>query len=61
LEDGSAKNHIKVPKTRTLGGETISLFLFPKYNFCPIAALKLQKNFSTGENYPVFPSKMALS
>jgi hypothetical protein len=41
LEDGSAKIHNKkVPKTRTLGGETISLFPFLKYNCCPIAALK---------------------
>jgi hypothetical protein len=55
LEDGSAKIHNKVPKTRTLGGETISLFPFPKYNCCPIAALKALKNLSTeGEDYPVF-------
>jgi len=55
LEDGSAKIHNKVPKTRTLGGETISLFPFPKYNCCPIAALKALKSLSTeGEDYPVF-------
>jgi hypothetical protein len=55
LEDGSAKLHNKIPKTRTLGGETISLFTFPKFNCCPIAALKALKNSSSGcDNSPVF-------
>jgi hypothetical protein len=55
LEDDSAKIHNKIPKTRTLGGETISLFPFPKFSCCPIAALKQLKKFSDGnEKSPVF-------
>jgi hypothetical protein len=62
LEDGSAKIHNKVPKTRTLGGETISLFPFPKYNCCPIAALKALRTSQLKEKtIPFFPSVMAPS
>jgi hypothetical protein len=55
LNDGSAKIHNKVPKTRIAGGETISIFKFDKFSCCPIGALlKLKKLSDTNENLPVF-------
>jgi hypothetical protein len=55
LKDDSVKIHNKIPKTRTQGGETISLFPFPKYNCCPIEALKKLKTISKSkDDLPVF-------
>jgi hypothetical protein len=55
LKDGSIKIHNKIPKTRTQGGETISLFPFPKYNCCLIEALKkLRKISNSKQDLPVF-------
>jgi hypothetical protein len=40
LRDDSIQIHVKVPKTRKAKGENISLFPFPFYGCCPIAAIK---------------------
>ncbi|MFN9907353.1 MAG: hypothetical protein ACK56F_14735, partial [bacterium] len=38
MKDGSVQIHNKIPKTRTKHGEFISLFPFPHFGCCPIAA-----------------------
>ena len=40
MSDDSIQIHVKVPKTRTAKGEHISLFPFPFYGCCPVAAIK---------------------
>jgi hypothetical protein len=40
MKDDSIQIHVKVPKTRTAKGEHISLFPFPFYGCCPVAAIK---------------------
>jgi hypothetical protein len=58
LEDLSIKIHNKIPKTRTQGGEIISLFQFPKFSCCPVEALRNLKKLSNSSNdMPVFTFK----
>ena len=54
LKDGSIQIHNKIPKTRTKNGEVVSLFPFPHFGCCPIAAISKLKSFSFDPNEPVF-------
>jgi hypothetical protein len=57
MSDDSIQIHVKVPKTRTAKGEHISLFPFPFYGCCPVAAIKKLKSLAeeNGDlNKPVF-------
>jgi len=54
MKDGSVQIHNKVPKTRTKNGEYISLFPFPHFGCCPIAAITKLKSVSYNPNLPVF-------
>jgi hypothetical protein len=46
MSDDSIQIHVKVPKTRTAKGEHISLFPFPFYGCCPVAAIKKLKSLA---------------
>ncbi len=54
MKDGSVQIHNKIPKTRTKHGEYISLFPFPHFGCCPIAAITKLKSISYNPNLPVF-------
>ena len=55
LQEGSVKILNKIPKTRTKGGDSISLFPFENFGCCPIKALKKLKSFGFScESEPVF-------
>jgi hypothetical protein len=54
LKDGSIQIHNKIPKTRTNNGEVVSLFPFPHFGCCPIAAISKLKSVSFDPNEPVF-------
>ena len=57
FNDGSVQIHNKIPKTRTEGGEYVSLFRFSFHNCCPIDALINLKSFAKADGntkYPVF-------
>jgi hypothetical protein len=54
MKDGSIQIHNKIPKTRTKNGEYISLFPFPHFGCCPIAAISKLKSLSFNPNQPVF-------
>jgi hypothetical protein len=40
VDDDSMQIHIKIPKTRTVNGEYVSIFSFIHYNCCPVQAIK---------------------
>jgi hypothetical protein len=46
MRDGAIQIHNKIPKTRTANGEYISLFPFPFFGCCPVAAMKKLKELS---------------
>jgi hypothetical protein len=54
MKDRSIQIHNKIPKTRTKNGEYISLFPFPHFGCCPIAAISKLKSLSFNPNQPVF-------
>jgi hypothetical protein len=54
MKDGSVQIHNKIPKTRTKKGEYISLFPFPHFGCCPIAAITKLRSVSYNPNLPVF-------
>jgi len=55
LDDDHVVIHVKIPKSKTAGGETVDLFSFKGFGVCPVKALKKLKSLSQDSKHgPVF-------